>query len=77
MRTLETIASGEELVLEWLHVYLGCIPHSTYDETYQVLGQLLTKGITKIDEYPEKEKLLTKLIKTLLDQYTVKGKAHQ
>lgn len=65
------------MMLEWLEIYLGSIPHSTYDETYKVFCILLEKGMRHIDDYPKKGQLLKKIIKTLLDQYTVKGKAHQ
>jgi hypothetical protein len=38
-------------MLQWLHTYLGCIPHSTFDETYQVFNILFAKGIKKSDRY--------------------------
>lgn len=30
-----------------------------------------------IHNYPKKTELLKRIVKTMLDQYTVKGKAHQ
>lgn len=38
---------------------------------------MLEKGMKTIHSYPYKRELLKKIVKTMLDQYTVKGKAHQ
>lgn len=38
---------------------------------------MLQKGIKKLEDSPKKSELLKKIINTMLDQYTVKGKAHQ
>lgn len=38
---------------------------------------MVEKGMNNIQKYPKKNELLVKIVKTLLDQYTVKGKAHQ
>lgn len=38
---------------------------------------MLQKGIKKLVDSPIKNQLLRKIINTMLDQYTVKGKAHQ
>lgn len=64
-------------MLSWLESYLGCIPHSTFDETYHVFSILLKKSMRYYSSFPMKKELLNKIVKTMLDQYTVKGKAHQ
>lgn len=56
----------------WLERFLENVPHSTHDETFVVLEELLTKCSGWL-----KSPLLDKVVNTLLDQYTVKGKAHK
>lgn len=36
VKVLEIEDDSNYQMLEWLEIYLGCIPHSTYDETYRV-----------------------------------------
>lgn len=56
----------------WLERFLESVPHSTHDETFVVLDELFTRCDGWI-----KPPLLNKVVNTLLDQYTVKGKAHK
>eukprot|EP00828_Plagiopyla_frontata_P011478 TRINITY_DN16349_c0_g1_i1.p3 TRINITY_DN16349_c0_g1~~TRINITY_DN16349_c0_g1_i1.p3 ORF type:complete len:160 (+),score=30.21 TRINITY_DN16349_c0_g1_i1:947-1426(+) len=55
---------------EFIIIYVDCIPHSVYDETFIVFDLLLKHLYPYLDE-----KILQKCINMLLDQFTVKGKA--
>lgn len=56
----------------WMSQFLNCIPHSTFDEIYSVFGILFQKTFSNLNKIT-----LQKIISTLIDQYTVKGKAHE
>ncbi len=56
----------------WLWEFLECIPHSNFDEIYAIFDQLIAKSIETLDK-----PLVSAIINTLFNQYTVKGKAHQ
>lgn len=58
-------------------MFLNCIPHSTFDETYEVFHLLLKKSIPQMNKIDNNKSLLTKIMKTMINQYTVKGKAYQ
>ena len=58
--------------IEWLEQFLKCIPHSTFDEVFTLLDILLMNSQGKLEL-----NLITLVINTLLDQYTVKGKAYK
>lgn len=69
------VVNGE--VIQWLDTFLGCIPHSTYDETYEVFSHLFTKAIKELNHNENRTKMFNKIVKMLFNQYTVKGKAYQ
>ena len=71
------VSMDDECMLEWLEIFLGSIPHSTFDETYWVFSILIEKSSKVLEKSERKEEILTKIVRSLLDQYTVKGKAHQ
>lgn len=56
----------------WLVEFLDCIPHSNFDEIYAVFDLLVLRGVRLLDK-----PTISLIIATLLNQYTVKGKAHQ
>lgn len=58
--------------MEWMREFLNCIPHSTFDEIYTVFSILFQKTFLNVNKTT-----LQKIINTLIDQYTVKGKAHE
>ena len=73
LKILESILKTfDSCEVSWMSEFLNCIPHSTFDEIYSVFSILFQKTFEKLSK-----KTLQKIINTLIDQYTVKGKAHE
>lgn len=73
LKILERVVEVEPNVsVRWLEEFLDCIPHSNFDEIYSVFDRMLEKCLSLLDK-----RLLCLIVNTLLNQYTVKGKAHQ
>ena len=49
------VSTDDECMLEWLQIFLGSIPHSTFDETYQVFSILIEKSRKVLENSARKE----------------------
>ena len=75
LRTIDTYTNNinlNEFLKEFLMIFCDCIPHSIYDESFEILEILLKKTLEFFDK-----QLLHKTINTLIDQFTVKSKAQK
>lgn len=73
LKILEKVLEVEKNVnVKWLEEFLDCIPHSNFDEIYSVFDLFVAKCVRYFDK-----RIVSLVINTLFNQYTVKGKAHQ
>jgi len=57
---------------EFTPIFANCVPHSIYDESFEVFDILMELSSSFLDE-----EMLKKCIMALLDLYTMKGKAYK
>ena len=75
-RTLEEFKQElpHEFLIDFFRLFCDCIPHSVYDESFMVFELLLRK---LSDFLPSETDLIQKAINSLIDQFTVRSKAHK